>query len=283
MRWHRDPLVHFLLLGAALFAANAFVRRGMRVDSTNRIVVGAVQVADLRTSWQRERGRQPTDAEFQRAIERFVREEIFFREALALGLAEDDSVVRQRLITKMEFLSAEPDEQVEPTDSQLEAYYNDNIERYASGPEVSFTHVYFDRDRRRETAWSDVRRALASLRGDPSASAAELGDPFQIKTDFELQPHAEVERVFGERFADDLFALKGEEWHGPLESEHGLHLVRVRERKEADAPQWDRIRPRVLKEWRAARRREADAAAYMRLRQKYDVMIEDGTSDAAGG
>lgn len=281
MRLYRDPLLHFLLIGAGLFVVNAAFRRSAETDVAGRIVITVADIDRLRQSWTRNRGRRPTDAEMRLVLEHLVREEVLFREAMRLGLADEDTVVRQRMVAKMEFLNSSVAEQPEPAESELRAFFEDNRENYRSSPTISFEHLYFDRAQRGETAFGDARRALSALRSDPSAAAR--ADAFDGQTEYALQTSADVQRVFGSRFADDVFALGVSMWQGPIESDRGLHLVRVREKLNGDAPDFERVRKRVLRGWRVDRRRMAEAQAYNRLRETYDIIIEQPPAESDGG
>lgn len=281
MRLYRDPLLHFLLIGAGLFAVNAAIRRSAETDAAGRIVITAADVDRLRHSWTRNRGRRPTDAEMRQVLEHSIREEVLFREAMRLGLADEDTVVRQRMVAKMEFLNSSVAEQAEPGELELRAFFEDNRENYRSSPTISFEQLYFDRDQRGDAAWSGARGALSALRSDQSAPVR--ADAFDGQTEYALQTSADLQRVFGTRFADDVFALGVNMWHGPIESDRGLHLVRVRQKLNADVRDFDQVRERVLRDWRVDRRRTAEAQAYDRLRGTYDIVIEEPPAESNGG
>ncbi len=281
MRWYRDPLLHFLLIGAGLFVVNTAIRQNTKTDAAGRIVITAADVDRLRESWTRNRGRRPTDAEMRLVLEHMVREEVLFREAMRLGLADEDTVVRHRMVAKMEFLNSSVAEQAEPVESDLRAFFTDRRENYQSSPTISFEHVYFDRDLRGDAAFGDARRTLSALRSDPSAPAH--ADAFDGEIEYALQTSADVQRVFGKRFADAVFALGVDMWQGPLESDRGVHLVRVLEKLNAAPSDFERVRERVLRDWRVDRRRTAEAEAYERLRETYHIVIEAPRTESDGG
>lgn len=281
MRWYRDPLLHFLLIGAGLFVVNTAIRQNTKTDGAGRIVITAADVDRLRQSWTRNRGRRPTDAEMRLVLEHMVREEVLFREAMRLGLADEDTVVRQRMVAKMEFLNSSVAEQAEPGESDLRAFFQNRRENYQSSPAINFEHVYFDRDLRGDAAFGDARRTLSALRSDPSAPAR--ADAFDGEIEYTLQTSADVQRVFGKRFADDVFALGVDMWQGPLESDRGVHLVRVLEKLNAAPSDFERVRERVMRDWRVDRRRTAEAEAYERLRETYDIVIEAPRAESDGG
>jgi hypothetical protein len=223
--------------------------------------------------FQRTWRRPPTEAELDGLIDDFVKEEILYREALALGIEQDDIVIRRRLRQKMEFISEDLATQAEPTGAELQAFLEEHPERFREPSRVSFAQVYLSPERRGEAAWGDAERMLVALdagRSDP----AEAGDPFLLEQDYrELAAH-DVERLFGRAFAAQVAELPIGRWSGPVESGYGLHLVLVRERDPARLPDLDEVRDAVANEWWAARRKEANRAFYDGLRARYEVTVE---------
>jgi len=161
-RWAREPLVHFLLIGAGLFALDAW-NGGPAEEDPFRIVVSTADVERLSTLWQRQWQRPPTSEELQGAIDQHVREEIYFREALALGLDREDTIVRRRMAQKMRFISEDLATAAEPTEGELTSFLEQNEERYRTPGEVSFIHVYVNPDRRGASAESVAKETLAQL------------------------------------------------------------------------------------------------------------------------
>ncbi len=280
MRWVREPLVHFLILGAALFwLADALgdPARG-RAD---RIVFTAGDVEQLAAGFERTWQRPPTQAELEGLLEDRVREEVFYREALALGLDRDDTIVRRRMRQKMEFLS-EDLVAVEPSDADLEAWLAANREAFRLEPRVAFRQVYLSRDRRGERVQADAEKLLASLREeDADLDPKTLGDPLPLPAESDALSKSEVARLFGESFATSLFELAPGRWEGPVASAYGLHLVFVGERVEGRDPALDEVRDAVEREWLADQRRRAREDSYLALREHYEVEIAQPGAVAA--
>jgi PPIC-type PPIASE domain len=267
----REPLLHFLVLGAGLFVLFGLVGEpaGERPD---RIVISAAKVENLAELFTRTWRRPPTPAELDGLIEDHVKEEILYREALALGLETDDIVIRRRLRQKMEFIS-EDTAPVEPTEAELQAFLAEHADRFRKPARLSFAQVYLSPDRRGEDAWGDALRLLVALdagKSDPAAS----GDPFLLEQDYRDLATHEVERLFGGAFAARIAELPLGRWSGPVASGYGLHLVLVRARTPAEQPALGEVREEVANEWRAARREEANRAFYDRLRASYEVIVE---------
>jgi hypothetical protein len=274
----REPLVHFAILGALLFALFDLVGKPVE-ESKERIVVSAAKVANLAELFRRTWRRPPTQAELDGLIADHVKEEILYREALALGLETDDIVIRRRLRQKMEFLSEDIAAQGEPTEAELEALLEEHAERYRAPARVTFSQVYLSPERRGAEAWTDAERVLVALdagRTDPAAS----GDPFLLEQDYRQQTPHDIERLFGERFAAGIAGLPVGRWAGPVQSGYGLHVVLVRERTPEHLPQLDEVRDAVLRDWRAARREDANRAFYDALRGRYEVTVEHPAAPA---
>jgi hypothetical protein len=270
MRWIlREPLAHFLLIGALMFAVYAVVS-GPRNRDQGTIEVGQGQIDAMTAVFERTWQRVPTPDEVKGLIDDYVRDEVFYREGVALGLDRNDQLIRRRMRQKVEFLAESMNGVPEASDAALQAYLDAHRERFASPARVTFRQVYLG-----TAADADTRRLLTQLNklGDSDA-AAVIGRPTQLDARMDGAPPADIERTFGRRFAQSLVAMPVGSWTGPIASEYGLHLVRVTDRVEARAPTLDDVRAIVKREWQ----REALAAAnekyYEGLRARYTVRIE---------
>ena len=271
----REPLVHFLVLGAGIFVLFGAVGDA-RDDKSDRIVVSAGKIENLAKLWRRTWQRPPTPQELEGLIEDHIKEEILYREALALGLDRDDTIIRRRLRQKMEFLVEDIAAAAEPTEAELQAYLEKNPDAFRVPPSVTFSHIFLNQDRRGEAAHRDAERLRIRLVGSTGrVDPAALGDPFLLPHDFKALPEYEVVKLFGREFAARLLELKPGQWTGPVESGYGVHLVFIRERTEPQTPELADVRDAVSREWLAARRREANEAFLRRLREKYTVIVEE--------
>ena len=275
----KEPLLHFLLLGVVLFFLFYQVANP-NLDSPERIIVTQADTERLESQWQRQWRRPPTQQELDGMIESYIRETILYREALALGLDQDDVIVRRRLGQKLEFMFKDLAEQVEPTEAELVEFLKTNSDRYIQPSRYSFTHVYFSRDQRGEDAEKDARSLLHKLQTEPDAvDVIETSDRFLYQYQFDDQSPNQISRIFGRVFADNLTALETGKWQGPIKSGYGLHLVFIDERTEPRHSDLANIQDKVRWDLLAERRKEMDAAFYNELRKKYQVKIE--TSDGS--
>jgi len=274
MKLLREPLVHFLALGLALFLLFGVV--GDSDDaSTGRIVVSTARVAQLTEIFTRTWQRPPTERELQGLIEDHIKEEVYYREALAMGLDRDDTIVRRRLRQKLEFFTDDLVAAVDPTEEQLEAYLGEHADAFRVPSQLSFQQIYFNRDRRGMQATDDAESLLARLNGASSeVDTAVLGDSLMLPGDYDLVAEDVVARGFGGEFAAALADLPLGQWSGPVESGYGLHVVLIRERQSGSLPELAEVRKVVEREWRNARREEAAEAFYRGLRDRYVVTVE---------
>jgi len=269
----REPLVHFLGLGALLFLW--FEWRGGSGPGSSRIAITPGLVEHLASGYARTWQRPPTEVELKGLIDDYVKEEIAAREAVGIGLDRDDTIIRRRLRQKLEFLVEDAVSSTPPTDAELTAWLEKHPQSFRAEPQVAFRQVYVSPQRRGASARAEAEKLLARLRakGD-DASTDRLGDPSMLPSEQPLEPLREVARSFGDDFAQELLAIEPGRWVGPVESPYGLHLVLVREKVAAAPPQLPEIRPMVEREVLAERRKRGLDALYERLLEKYTVTIE---------
>jgi hypothetical protein len=266
----REPVVHFLVIGAVIFGLFGLTKDPVDTQA-KRVVVSEGDVERLAAQFARTWIRPPTQAKLDGLIDGFVREEVYYREALALGLDRDDPIVRQRMRQKLEFLLEDLAGVVEPDDAELEGFLTEHAERFALPPRISFKQVYLNPDRH-----ADLDAATRALRQelDAGGNAELLGDRIMLGHLYESATPKEIARLFGEAFAQDVAALELGTWHGPIDSGLGRHFVQVLDRQPGRMPPLDAVRDRVAAEWLAQRRQVQKDAAYARLREGYEVIIE---------
>jgi PPIC-type PPIASE domain len=270
--WWREPLVHFLAIGALLFFL--FEWRGSG-PASRRIVITPGQVDSLAAGFARTWQRSPTDEELKGLIDEYVREEIATREAIAAGLDRDDTIIRRRLRQKMEFLAEDTIDTSPPTDVELRTWLEAHPDVYRPESEVAFRQVMLSPDRRGEALDQDARAMLAQLStagGDARIDA--LGDARLLPSEVDRAPRSDVVRLFGEAFADELLRAQPGRWVGPIGSGYGVHLVFVRERREGQMPSLDDVRQQVERDFMVERRRRELEATYERHLDRYQVVIE---------
>ena len=269
----REPLVHFLFGGVLVFLF--FALRGQPVDPASRtIIITEEQVARLGSVWARTWQRPPTPGELDGLIRDSIREEIYYREAVRLGLDQDDIVIRRRLRSKMEFLARAKMENVTPTTASLQVFLDKNPQQYAFDPRYSFDQLYIAGIAGADSATARQRagRLLQSL--EQGAAWQKAGDAISLPASMESASRSEVARLFGDAFADALAGVKIGEWQGPIVSGFGLHLVRIRKAEPERIPELEEIRQRLENDWRASTVKDRQEKAYQILLDSYDVRIK---------
>lgn len=264
-RVSREPLVHFLTLGAVLFAgivfANHLKRPVVRVD--------AQDIEQLATYWEMQSQRPPTRAELSALIQERIDEELLSREAIRLGLDKDDMIVRRRLAQKMAFASEDIATIPEPDAKALQAYYDAHRGRYATPGRVALRHVYFSRDRTGETPQAAATNALARLKAGETAAS----DPSLLPLTYADVAEADLDRDYGPQFAAAVHGAAEGAWIGPVPSAYGLHVIRVERRLPSVIPPLAEVRDEVRSAWLAERRQDENRAFRASLRKRYKVEI----------
>ena len=286
-RWLREPLVHFLLAGLALFLLYRTLNPASADrEASNRITLTADDLRQITVSWLAQGRPPPTPEQMKSLVEAKVREEVLFREALALGLDKNDIIVKRRLAQKMEFLAEDLSTIEDPTPEELKAWFAANADRFASPPRVSFRHLYFSPDRRGAHARDDAARALEKLAGKPADSpvAARLADRFMFHDYYRDRSFDQVASVFGPQFAQALLQSNPGAWQGPVESGYGWHLVWIDTREPKRLPAFEEVAPEVKQVWLAERRSDRKRKIFEGMRARYEVVLpEAAAGDQKGG
>lgn len=256
----REPLVHFLVAGAALF----LIMGQFGTDNDDRsITIDESQVASLARQWEQTWRRPPSPTELDGLIRDHIKEEIYFREAMRLGLDADDPIIRRRLRTKMEFLATAQTENAPPTQAELARFYNTNKTRYAENPAYSFEQKYFAED------VAAAKNAISAL----NASKAVIAPSLDVPAAMTEAASDQISRQFGDEFVQSIRSLPLGKWAGPVRSGFGLHAVRVNEVIASQIPPLGQIRQDVTNDWRAQTRAAREAAAYQALLDGYEIHI----------
>ena len=262
----REPLVHFLMAGLFVFAFASW--RGVAVDPADRtIAIDESRVTWLTRQFEQTWQRAPNPAEIDQLIRDYIKEEIYYREALRMGLDQDDVIIRRRLRSKMEFLAAAAVESATPSDADLQNWFERNAPRYAADARVSFEQIFLGMPQ-------DVQAADVIARLNKGASAQGLGQPISLPVSLSRASRADIARTFGDDFADALLAGKSGQWTGPVSSGFGSHIVRISAIEPGQKPSFESVRSRVENDWRAATLSERQDKAYQTLLDAYIVRIE---------
>ncbi len=284
----REPLVHFLLIGAVLFGVYSFTQAGRPASASSKEIQLTVdELSQLALLFQSQWRREPTPEEFSRLVENKVQNEVLYREALALGLDREDEIVKRRMAQKMRFLAEDVAAAREPTTAELRTWYEKNSASFAQPPRLSFRHLYFSPDRRGARARADAAKALAELAGQPEDAkiAGSLADPFMFQDYYRDRAPEYLAKEFGPQFALAVAKLEAGSWQGPIESGFGWHLLFVDTVIPGRVPAFEEIEPDVKPAWLAEQKAKAWEKAYQEIRAEYRVLLpalrEDASASAA--
>jgi hypothetical protein len=272
----KEPLLHFLLIGMLLFLLYGKVAPNSA--DGNRITVNRAVIAGLATQFQATWSRPPTAVELNGLVDNYVRDEILFREGVALGLVKDDAVIKRRVRQKLEVLIEEEGKSGGASDAELSSYLSKNAAKFLMPPVLSFEQVFFDPDQYGGQLESAMTASLAAL--NKGATPESQGKGSMLPKRVEKLPLDLVVRDFGEEFGKALVTAPVGQWVGPVRSGFGVHLLRITERKPGYVPALDEARKAVTREWENDQREAALASNYARLRKDYNVVIEGENAEA---
>lgn len=274
----QEPLLHFLVIGAALFLLYDVQNDAVPEDNNKRIVITQVHIDRMSLIFEKQNQRIPTKKEIEGMIEHLVQEEVFYREALAMGLDKNDAGVRRRLAQKMKFIFTDIAEQTKPTDQELITYLKEHSEKFEIPGNITFEHIYFNSDKREKQTENDAHQLLTKLhKNDLSYNVQGSGDRFMYGYLFKQLTDKEIISMFGKPFYKILSSQPIGSWQGPFLSAYGLHLVKVENRTLSAQPEVKTVYDKLYREWLSEKRHEMNALFYQKLLQQYDIVIDVGS------
>jgi len=272
----REPMVHFLIIGAAIFALSARFGGDQQAAPRDRIVVTDGRVEQLAQIFAKTWQRPPTPQELRGLIDAHIKEEVYYREALRIGLDRDDTLIRRRMQQKMEFMTEPGEDVLAATDAELETFLATHRAEFRVEPKLAFEQIFINPQRSELPAAARIEKLLTEISAAPSdADPRSLGDPTLLPHAMPLVPVSGIDRNFGQGFGAQLARLPLNAWSGSVKSPYGLHLVRVTVRRDGYDPPLAEVRAAVEHKWRDARRDAFRKAEYERLRNKYEIVLPD--------
>jgi parvulin-like peptidyl-prolyl isomerase len=266
-----------MFIGAVIYTLYGAFAEPVVEETDKTIVVTAGEVEWMQVSWQKRWNRPPTAREFDGLIQQYIKETVLYREALTMGLNKHDVVIRRRLAQKLEFLAKDLVALTPPTEEELQAYFDEHQARYQAPTLYTFTQVFFDPDKRGDATLDDAEKVKATLiaQGDAVEDPGALGDGLMLQNYYPQKDRSEIQRNLGSGFTDTLVTLAPGQWHGPVLSGFGVHLVYVSSVSEPPPPLFTEHRERVIAEWSMQRGEELNDKFYDSLREQYTVVIEE--------
>ncbi len=264
----REPLLHFFAFGGLIFLLYTAVS-GPSPEPAEVIVVGPEQIEQLTKGYQAVWRRPPTDDEVSTLIDDFVREEIYYREALALGLDSNDTVIRGRLRQKMEFLTDTGADLLVPVAGDLETHLAAHQQTFRRAPRLAFEQVFVGN----HPALERINAALIALQSNPESDPSPWDERTLLPAQLGLSPPDAIDGVFGDDFFDQLAEIPPGIWSGPVKSAYGVHLVRIIEHVSARMPALEEVRDAVLRDWKTVKALQLRELHYARLKERYTIEI----------
>lgn len=269
--WIKDPSIQFAAIGTLLFAVNGFFQ-GSDPGDEQEIVITQNRIEHLSAIFERGWQRPPGPEELRGLIDDFVREEVLYREAVKMGLDENDTVIRRRLRMKMEFLAKDLVDAIEPSEEVLQRYYTDNVDKYTLPARYTFEQVFLNSDKRKEVS-EDARILLTKLTA--GSDPRKLGDPNMLQYRFENVSAERIDRLFGSDFSLQFPDLESGQWIGPLTSSYGEHLVRISDATPQQQAEFSAVKADVLRDWQVEEQQNILQIQYQTLRENYRISIAE--------
>jgi hypothetical protein len=280
-RLFKEPLIQFLIIGAAIYGAYALFGSPEEDYRDNIILADSNRINAMISEWESRWQRPPTRQEIDGLIQQYIKEDVLYRQAVSMRLNEDDPITRRRMAQKLEFLTSDLAQMQEPAEGELETFFEENEAAYRDPDRISFSHIFFDPDARGDATLDDADQLLAQLKaeGEPTEEMLQQGDRFMLQNYFAAASERDIRRQLGSGFAESVMALEPGQWHGPVLSGYGVHLVYVFAYQEAPAPQFEAVRERVLEDWHTVKREEFNQQFLESLKERFEIIVDELPAD----
>ena len=283
-----QPLLHFVLIGAFIFllydlsanqTLNQPYQKTIIVDKPSLLKFMQFRSKPFDEEKFSTKLADMNEEELEKLIDDYIREEVLYREAIALGLDKEDYVIRRKLVQKVEFINQGISEKAtDLSEEDLRSYFEENKDSYYIEPQATFTHVYFGNDiHGKEKAKALAEQKLEELNRTkaPFTKASEHGDRFLYHLNYVDRTPEYISSHFGPVFTDEMFTLLPSDtvWYGPFESEYGYHLVMVTRLIEGHYPDFEEVKERIANDARYELVRQKSGNAIKGIIEEYDVRI----------
>ncbi|PCE66250.1 peptidyl-prolyl cis-trans isomerase [Sediminicola luteus] len=277
-KFWREPFLHFLLLGLGVFLFYGWVQGDTTDDQ--EIVLDNSDLKQMISKWNLQWKRLPSEDELTGVVEHYLRQEVLYKEALALNLDHNDEIIKRRLSQKMDFLSGDLAQIASPTEAELGTYFETHAARYRLPFSYSFEQIAFTRDKSGDHLSKNATETLARLQSRPSSAPAITGDPLSVPRKFNAIDGTRLASQMGDAFEKAMQTAAMDTWTGPIASGFGVHLVKISQRKNPQMPHLDQVRSEVLRDYQYDKEKEIGNQLYLEIRKKYPIQIELEPFDA---
>lgn len=267
----KEPLLHFILIGAAFFLLYSWV--GETENESNTITIDESDLEEIVSKFEMQWKRMPTEEELFSIVEKRIEQEVFYQEALKMNLDHNDEIIKRRLSQKMQFLSNDISGLVKPTDEQLQEYYQNHSDKYLVDASYTLHQVYFSPDQR-ENWRADAEAAVAKMNSVSIDEAIVMGDPISLPQTYTETSAFHISRQMGDAFLNEIAVLKTGKWQGPVNSGYGAHVVFISEKQEAIPAPFEAVREKVIDDYSFERQAEVKAAIFKEFEKKYQIEFD---------
>jgi len=269
----REPFFQFLALGALLFAVSEYLEARAKFA---RIDISRIQIEGIANNYRLQYGASPNEEQLNGLVDNFIKEEVFYHEALRLKLDQDDEIIRRRLVQKYEFLQQDLGTPADPSEAELRTFYQSHTKSYGIPERLTFSHVFFSVDRSDDDASkSRAERALEVLNHQRATRAPDVGDSFPGVVDYASATPTQVRRAFGSsELSEEVFKIAPGYWAGPFRSGFGWHLVYVAAHEPSGVATYDDARDAVRRDYIEAGRASRNAEALENLKKHFTIVRE---------
>lgn len=264
----REPVFLFFTLGFLLFFVYTQTSNYYR-NKNKTILINPEQIGLLQETFKKTWNRDPSDEEMEALIDNYIMDEIFFKEARAMGLDKSDPAIKRRLRQLIEMMVDEMTV-VYPSEDQLNRYLQENQDKFRLDPTISLRQVYFQYDNK-----NDAIDIMQKLNNGVKVNENKMGTVSMLQEVFKDETYRNIERVFGREFADAVFKLETKSWQGPVESAYGWHIVYISKITQGYVPELKEIWDQVEREWTLERKNELKEIQYSNLKEKYNIRFEN--------
>ena len=264
----QEPLLHFAILGGLLFWLFAYLNPSVEEQNDNQIKVTEYKIQQLFNFFQKKWQRPPTAVELKRLIDDYVVEEAYYREALAMQMDKNDTVIRRRLRQKMEFLLADASAAAKPTDAQLQTYLDAHPAAFIVPARYSLRQIYINPNQPEGT------ERVAAIQQQLDEGLYVIGDSTMLPKRLQDTPTNQIDRVFGQGFTQSFAQMPLQRWQGPIRSGFGLHWVYLEQQTPARHPKLTEVRSEVLREYAYDKRQKLQQEVTTKLLEKYHIVVD---------
>ena len=268
----KEPLFHFLLIGAGLFCLYSFLNPSEEQLENNVIRIEESDVTRLIKAYQQNWNAPPDSATLKSLLKAEVKAEVFYREALRMQLDHNDEIIRRRLKQKYEFLVKDLADSQQPSEVALNDFYQENSDFYQEPTKLSFSQIYFSPDKRK-TPLVDAQTVLTQLNNSTASTIdiKKIGDNFHLQNYFAERDYNDVRQLFGQDFAKAIFDNSSTGWTAPIRSGYGIHLVNITAIQDQSVLPFTQVKDKVISDWKISQQQLYNEQLYTNLLKKYEV------------